>query len=575
MRKFIPIALSAAVAAVVIHAADWPTSSGNPQRDGWAKAEKAFTKENAGRIELLYTFKAENQSKSLTALTTPIINGMLITYLGFKEMLVFGGSQDNVYSVDADLNRRIWQTHFEYKADKPAAKPTPLCPGGLTASLAMPGSSTATGRGPGPAPGRGTGAGVGGRGPAPAAAAPPAAGRGPAPAAPPAPGRGGLFATGFGRSGVFLAIASDGRLHPLNTSTGEDKVPPVAFLPPNSKASGINVNDGVIYVATEDGCGGNPNAIYALDMSGEGTEHKLSTLETHGAGAAGSGGTAIGADGTVYAQIPAGTGDVAGAYNDTVLAMSKDLKVKDYFTPAGSGAAIAKDAEVPGITPVVFAWKGKDVIAAASRDGRVYLLSAESLGGADHHTPLAKSDAIASPDVKFAGNGFHGSFSSWEDENNTRWIYASLWGPPAASAHFGKTNGDAAHGSMVAFRVDEQDGKPVLNPVWVSRDLAAPAPPVTANGLVFALSSGESNREAKENGKPYSMAEREKMAQHATLYVLDGATGAELYSSGGTAASFSHDSGLTVANRRIYFTTHDNTVYALGFMADQPQLTGR
>jgi hypothetical protein len=41
------------------------------------------------------------------------------------------------------------------------------------------------------------------------------------------------------------------------------------------------------------------------------------------------------------------------------------------------------------------------------------------------------------------------------------------------------------------------------------------------------------------------------------------------------AAAFSHNSGLAVANRRIYFTTHDNTVFALGFIADQPQLTGK
>jgi outer membrane protein assembly factor BamB len=569
MRKFIPIALSASVATLFLWAADWPSPSGNPQRDGWAKAEKAFTKDNAKSIELLYKYRAENQAKGLSALTTPIINGMLITYLGFKEMLVFGGSQDNAYSVDADLNRVIWKTHFDYTAAKPAAAPTAVCPGGLTASMAMPGSSTATGRGPAPAPGRAMTPPV--TPPLTPPAIPPAAGRGPVapPAAPPGPARGGLFATGFGRSGVFLAVGSDGRMHPLNTSTGTDKVPAVPFLPPNSKVSGLNVNDSVVYAATVDGCGGNPNAIYALDMSGP--EPKLSTFETGGAGAAGSGGTAIAADGTVYAQIPSGKGEAAGAYNNTVLAFSKDLKVKDYFTPPGTAPA----ASGPGITPVVFAWKGHDVIAAAGHAGRVYLLSSESLGGADHHTPLAQSEPIASPDAKFAGNGFSGSFSSWEDETNTRWIYASLWGPPAATAKFGKTNGDASHGSMVAFRVDEQDGKPVLHPVWVSRDLAAPAAPVTANGLVFALSSGESNREAKENGKPYSVAEREKLATHATLYVLDGATGAELYSSGAMASTFSHDSGLAVANRRIYFSTHDNTVYALGFMADQPQLTGR
>jgi outer membrane protein assembly factor BamB len=573
MRKFSLIALAGAVASCFIWAADWPSQSGNPQRDGWAKSEKAFTKENAKGIELLYKYKAENQSRGLDALTSPMINGNLITYLGFKEMLVFGGSSDNVFSVDADLNRKIWARHFEYKGDKPAAPPTALCPGGLTATVAMPGSSTAAGRGGGPgrgAAGRGAPGGPGaGRG-LPGAAAPGAL----IPGAPAGPGRGGLFAVGFGRSGVFVAISSDGNLHPLNTSTGADKVPPVRFLPPNAKVSAINVDEGVLYAATQDGCGGNANALYALDMSGE--DNKLFSFETKGAGLAGSGGTAIGADGTVFAQVPDGEGEVAGTYGDTVLALSKDLKVKDYFTPSAAGAAAKRENSGPGITPVVFEWNGREVVAAGGRDGRVYLLDAKSLGGADHHTPLAQADAVASPDVKYAGNGLSGTFSSWEDtDNKTRWIYASLWGPPGASARFGKTNGDAAHGSIVAFKVEDQGGSPVMTPAWISRDMMAPAPSATANGLVFALSSGESAREAKEDGKPYSIAEREKMATHATLYVLDGATGAELYNSGNMAATFSHGAGLAVANRRIYFTTHDNTVYALGFLAEQPQLTGK
>src|SRR5436305_5946030 len=161
MRKFSLIALSAAIACAVIWAADWPSQSGNPQRDGWAKSEKAFTKENAGKIEFLYKYKADNQAKGLQALGTPLINGMLITYLGFKEMLVFGGSGDNVWSVDADLGRAIWKAHFDYKADKPQAPPTSICPGGMTAALAMPGSSTAAGRGPAGGRGRGVPAGRG------------------------------------------------------------------------------------------------------------------------------------------------------------------------------------------------------------------------------------------------------------------------------------------------------------------------------------------------------------------------------------------------------------------------------
>ena len=69
------------------------------------------------KIELLYKYKADNQSRGLAALTAPIVAGQLITYLGFKEMLVFGGSQDTVYSVDADLNRLIWKSHFEYRGE--------------------------------------------------------------------------------------------------------------------------------------------------------------------------------------------------------------------------------------------------------------------------------------------------------------------------------------------------------------------------------------------------------------------------------------------------------------------------
>jgi outer membrane protein assembly factor BamB len=551
MRKFILPVLTATVAAFAMWAADWPSLSGNPQREGWAKSEKAFNRENARNIELLYKFRVENQARGLSALTGPIVNGMLITYLGFKEMLVIGGSEDNVFAIDADLNRRIWNRHFEYKGNKPPVVPNAVCPGGLTAGLAMPGSSTAIARGPAPAPPPGR------------------AGTPVAPIIPLAPGRGGLFATGFGRSGVFIAISSDGYMHPLNTSTGADKAPPVRFLPANSKVSALNINDSVIYAATQDGCGGNPNALYALDMSGD--EPKLSTLPTNGAGAAGAGGTAIAADGTVFAQFPDGAGDIAGNYQDTVVALSKDLKVKDYFTPAEAPPPLPKDVAAPGITPVVFEWKSKTYVAVGSRNGRVYLLDAQSLGGADHNTPLVQSEPVAMPDLKYAGNGLQGTFSSWEDpETNTRWLYASLWGPPGPGA-----KGNAPNGSIVALRLVDRAGKPTLESAWVSRDMMAPAPTVTANGLVFALSSGESGREAKKNGKPYRVAALEKTASHATVYVLDGATGAELYSSGDMAAAFSHNSGLAVANRRIYFTTHDNTVFALGFIADQPQLTGK
>ena len=134
------------------------------------------------------------------------------------------------------------------------------------------------------------------------------------------------------------------------------------------------------------------------------------------------------------------------------------------------------------------------------------------------------------------------STSSWEDAaTSTRWLYAS-----------------SANG-IVGFKLEEHDGKPVLTQAWSSHDMIAPAPPVTANGLVFALATGDAKHPAPR----------------AMLHVLDAITGEELYSSGNIAATWTHGSGLAVANRRIYFSTHDNTIYCFGFIAEQPQLTGK
>jgi len=522
MKKLLLTSLAISVAAWVTWAADWPGVGGNPQRDGWAKSEKAFTKENAGKIELLYKYKAENQVRGANALTSPVVNGFMITHLGFKEMLAFAGSGDNAYSVDADLNRIVWKVHFDYSAVKPqVTNSTPICPGGLTSSMAMPGSSTVTaGRGGG---GRAPGA---GRGPLPGV--PPGANAAPGPgrATIPAPQ---LLSTGnFGRAANFAVISSDGRLHVLKSSTGAERTTPIPFVPPNSKVSALNVANNSVFVATQDGCGGNPNALFAIDLTPE--SPKPVAFETGGS-PSGSGGTAISADGTVFAQIPDGKGEVAGPYNDTVLALSPDLKVKDYFTPSGPPGT----GSASGATPLVFTSNGREYVVAGGRDGRLHLLDAKSPGGADHHTALFSTEAIAA-------NNYQGTFASWEDEGGGRWIYAST--------------GNA----VIGFQLEMQGGKPVLTQKWRSEEMQAPAPVVTANGLVFALSTGQSVAK--------------KPAGRAILHVLDGESGKGLYSSGNLTSTWS-SAGLAIANRRIYFTTHDNLVYSLGFLAEQPQLTGK
>ena len=358
---------------------------------------------------------------------------------------------------------------------------------------------------------------------------------GPAPAAAGAAataGRAGLvvgLAGGFGRNGLLLAVGSDGNLHALYQSNGANFETPIKFLPPNARVNGLNLSDNTLYAATIDGCAGS-NAVYAIDLASD--QYPVVKFDTNGAGATGSAGTAIGNDGMVYVQIAEGRGEVGGQYNDTVLALTpKDLKVKDYFTPSAAVTPVYAASQA-GATPAVFRWNGKDVVVAGSRDGRVFLLDASALGGADHRTPLAQSQPIGATS---------GAFASWEDpETGIRWIYATL---PRSSS--------AGTGAIAAFKLEERNGRPALTLAWTSRALIGPTTPVIANGLLFALSTGGST-------------------SRATLYALDAATGKELFTSGEsvTRPASAQNAALAVANGRVYFTTQDNTVYSFGIATE-------
>ncbi len=484
---------------------NWPSVAGGPQRENWARAEAMLSRDTAPAIKLIYSLKLNNQSRANYSLAPPLVLGNLISYRGFKEMLFVAGSSDNVYSIDAVLNRVLWSTKLP-AGNALATAATSACPGGL-GGIVM--SGTAAG---------GAGGIVGGirrGGPNPVAAAAAANA-----------GRSGLvvgLSGGFGRNGLVLAVGSDGNVHPLYQSNGASFGTSLKFLPPNSTVRGLNLFDNTLYASTIDGCGG-ANAIYALDLSVENpTPAKFET----GSGALGTGGTAIGNDGTVYVQVAEGRGATAGEYRDTVLALApKTLQVKDYFTPAPAGAA---PGDTRGITPVVFRWNNKDVVVAAGRDGQIFALDAANLGGADHRTPLAQTSA--------GGRPVRGAFASWEDpDTGDRWIYAPISGVGDGSPS----------GTVQAFKVDDRGGRPALTSQWIAHDLVSPVVAV-ANGLLFALSSGSAN-------------------SRAVLRALDATTGKEVFSSGQQVTGMvgPASQGLAVANGRVYFTTQDNTVYCFG-----------
>jgi outer membrane protein assembly factor BamB len=121
----------------------------------------------------------------------------------------------------------------------------------------------------------------------------------------------------------------------------------------------------------------------------------------------------------------------------------------------------------------------------------------------------------------------------------------------------------------MAFRVEMKDESPVLSPAWISRDLNVPEPPVIANGVVFALSSGEDVRQVDGVGNSLGTTERVAGSGKSVLYAFDSETGKELFNSSDTLTSFTHFGGLAVSNGRVFVTTWDGFVYAFGLKNEE------
>lgn len=528
-----------AVLAGGVWAADWPMPDGNPQRNGWAASERQINKANVSALKLLYRYQTDNRSRGTDSLTAPIISGNLITYLGFKEMLMFAGSSDKVFSLDADLDQLIWETNLPFTAGKPATRPAmDSCAGGMTSPVVTAGSSSNSLHFA-----------------ALASRAPAATGvrrTHPSPYLPPLsqsvyP----LLPTTLTQLNAVYTVSSDGYLHVLNSSTGQDLIPSVRFVPPNAKVTSLNLRDNVVYATTGGNCDGYLNALFAIDILSP--EKTVRSFIPSQGGFAGTAGTSIGNDGTVYVQVSyPKANDAKGLYETVVALTPKELKVKDYFTIGEK--PLKPETGVSGVTPVVFSFPQRDLIIAGGSDGKVYLLDSRSLGGVDHRTPLFATPELAERPRKTQGNGFHGVFSTWFDvDTATRRFYTTVSGPLRKSSGLFAHRAAGAE-SVIAFELSGSPERPMLQPIWVSGPLVSPTPAVIANGLLFVLSNASA-----------------QPSNSGTLRAFDAVTGRDLYS-GPVSMSTTSASGLALANGRIYFTGTDNAVYCFGIPAQQKQL---
>jgi outer membrane protein assembly factor BamB len=487
----------------------WTTFGGDPQRTGWNKTETEITPQNAPKLKLEWSIKLDNAPLAMHGLTAPLARAQVYTSKGVRDLAIVAGSSDKLFAIDADTGKIYWQKTLATEGT-PQRTSTWLCPNALTATPVL--------------------------GPQPALSA--------------------------GGQSLYV-LASDGRLHAFNIVSGEDLIPPAKFLPAFSKMWSLNVSNGMLYSTTSQGCSGAASGVHAMDLSSP--DRKVSTFQTgaSGSGVWGRAGVAITSDGRVVFETGDGAYDPSKhLYSDSVLALSgKDLSLLDYYTPANRAWITKKDLDMGNISPTVFPFKNWELIAASGKEGVIFLLDSKSLGGADHRTPLYRSPQLANDENNLSGKGFWGAFTTWEDSSGTRWLYAPANGPPAAGLKFPLEYGDAPDGSVMAFKVEVKDGKPSLAPAWISLNMGLPTPSIVANGMVFVLADGDNPAQISPAGATYSIADRIKMAKHATLYVLDAATGKVLFSSGDTIKGFSHFSGIALAGGRIYVPTYDGTLY--------------
>ena len=411
---------TAAVATPQGNPIDWSSFGNDAQRSGWEKSDSRITRDNVKDFQLVLKHRLGAPNGGLHSLTPPVVIGRLISYKGFKELAFVTGAGDHIWTLDADMDRMFWE-----KTLAGATKPKDGACAGIVTSQAALTPAVAFGARPRPAPGV-------------------------APAAPPPtpPSGGGILGgTGFGAPRPVFVVSSDGKLHAMRTSDGEELVAGgLDFLPVNAKASPLTISDNAIYTTTSALCGDSPNAVWAIDVST--ATPKVASFYLTGGMPAGTAGFAVGATGTVYVQTVKGS---------LQALTSKTLVLKKAFAVPGGAS---------NVTPTVFTHKNHEYVLTSGTDGVVYLLDAETLES------VAKSESIGA-------SGAMAGFASWQATDGTRWLVA-----PTSN-------------KVVGMKLTEADGKLAFAKVWTSGDMVNPMAPVLTGDMAFVLDAGRGKTNAR------------------------------------------------------------------------------
>jgi outer membrane protein assembly factor BamB len=527
---------------------DWPTWGYDSHRTGWNQGEKTLNASNVGNLKVIWSAKLDVPLNKdvLSTMTAPVIAANMTVNGQTHDVMFILGANDTLYALDAQTGAKLWQKSFPnpHKATTPASW---LCPNTANDTPTI-----------------------------------------------------------DKKRGIVFFIPSDGKLRGVSVANGSEVLKPVQMVAPFARAWSLNLIGDVVYSPSGRACGevlDKDSVMGAAALSGRrraipGVLHDASAVNavntadlknpivthffTSGARPAapwGRGGAVKGPNNSVLVETSDGLYDpAAGNYSESILRIAPQAaRLMDSFTPKNWRDNLAHDMS-GSATPVIFPFADKTIVAASQKEAVLRLLDADRLGGSDHMTPLWASPKLGN-DAKIGtdpGQGVWGAIATWESPDHRRFLYLPMQGPLSEdNLTFPKTNGPVPDGTILAFEVVKNGDAISAAPRWRATNMIMPDPPVVANGVVYAISTGGQamqNYTTSDYKKlhsprlpwPVSAVLRSTPVSNLKLYAYDAVTGKQLFDSGDAIPDWVHFSEPVVALGKVYVVTHDAHVYAFG-----------
>ena len=276
-------------------------------------------------------------------------------------------------------------------------------------------------------------------------------------------------------------------------------------------------------------------AIWAIDLDSE--TKPVVSWKTNGGPVVGA--VAFAPDGTLFAAVGAGQTTGEGKANAIVALDPKTLRVKDWFTQPAAEFVTG---------PTILRHAGKDIVAAATTDGRILLLDATSLGGTDHATPRYASKTWLGSGARVSAD----ALATWQQSiDGTTWILLPVAGPLASGA-------PPTNGAIPSWRGDRPEadrrGRRAVDGAGM--------------GLAQPRGSGHADHGQRRGVHVGDWSRRRPRRAEARRRCCTRTT-ARRASASGTAASamttFASPGSFWTGLGQVYVGTHDGALYAFGF----------